>query len=60
MESAFPENTDKKIVCFRHIKVERLAGKKPEFEMPPKDFFFSTDTSKHRGESALLSEAKTK
>lgn len=40
MESALPENTDKKIVCFRHIKVERLADKKPEFEMPPKESFF--------------------
>lgn len=45
MESTLPENTDKTIVCFKYIKVETLAGKKPEFEMPPKEsfcfFFFS-------------------
>lgn len=29
-----------KNVCFRHIKVESLAGKKPEFEMPPKESLF--------------------
>lgn len=51
-------------VCFRHIKVERLPGKKPEFEMPPKEaffffFFFSpTHTSKYREERALISQAK--
>lgn len=53
MESAFPENTDKKIVCFRHIKVERLAGKKPEFEMPPKEFFFSLQTHQSTEGKAL-------
>lgn len=62
MESTLPENTDKTIVCSQHIKVEILAGKKPEFEMAPKkSFFFSpADTSKYRGESALISQAKTK
>lgn len=62
MESTLPENTDKTVVCFKYIKVEMLAGKKPEFEMPPKEsfFFFPTDTSKHRGESALISQAKSK
>lgn len=68
MESTLPEITDETIVCFQHIKVEMLVGKKPEFEMPPKDFFFFHSssflflqhTSKSRGERALISQAKTK
>lgn len=38
MESTRPEITDETIVCFQQIKVKMLAGKKPQFEIPPKDF----------------------
>lgn len=42
MESTLPENTDKKMfVCFRHIKVERLAQKKSQsLKCLQKNLFF--------------------
>lgn len=54
-EYTLPENTDKKLfVCFRHIKVERLAGKKPEFEMPPKESFFPLQQIHQSTETKVL------
>lgn len=62
MESTLPENTDKTIVCFKYIKVEMLAGKKPEFENASKRIFlfFPYRYIKAQGESALISQAKSK
>lgn len=37
MESTLPEITDETVVCLQPVEVEMLAGKKPEFETPPKD-----------------------